>query len=56
MLLDDVMSDLDDARRKHLLTWVRRRCQTFLTCTNLRSFPKEILAEATTFPESSPER
>jgi DNA replication and repair protein RecF len=49
MLLDDVMSDLDDARRKHLLSWVRRRCQTFLTCTNLRSFPKEILDEATTF-------
>ncbi len=49
MLLDDVMSDLDDARRKHLLRWVRRRCQTFLTCTNLRSFPREILDEATTF-------
>ena len=49
MLLDDVMSDLDDTRRKHLLRWVRRRCQIFLTCTNLRSFPKEILDEATTF-------
>ena len=49
MLLDDVMSDLDDIRRTHLLAWVRRRCQTFITCTNLRSFPKEILAEATTF-------
>jgi ABC-type multidrug transport system ATPase subunit len=46
MLLDDVMSDLDDARRSHLLAWVRRRCQTFLTCTNLRSFPREILDEA----------
>jgi DNA replication and repair protein RecF len=49
MLLDDVMSDLDDARRKHLLSWVRGRCQTFLTCTNLRSFPKEILADACIF-------
>jgi DNA replication and repair protein RecF len=49
MLLDDVMSDLDDTRRKHLLAWVRRRCQTFLTCTNLRSFNKEILAEAAIF-------
>lgn len=49
MLLDDVMSDLDDARRGHLLQWMRRRCQTFLTCTNLRSFPKEVLAEAATF-------
>jgi DNA replication and repair protein RecF len=49
MLLDDVMSDLDDIRRKHLLRWVQRRCQTFITCTNLRSFPKEILNEAATF-------
>lgn len=49
MLLDDVMSDLDDHRRAHLLEWARRRCQTFITCTSLRPFPKEILAEATTF-------
>lgn len=49
MLLDDVMSDLDDTRRQHLLSWIRGRGQTFLTCTNLRSFPAEILAEATLF-------
>ena len=49
MLLDDVMSDLDDARRRHLLTWVRGRGQTFITCTNLRAFPADILAEAATF-------
>ncbi len=49
LLLDDVMSDLDDQRRAHLLQYARRRCQTFITCTNLRSFPKEILAEAATF-------
>ena len=49
MLLDDVMSDLDDARRRHLLTWVRGRGQTFITCTNLRAFPDDILAEAATF-------
>ncbi len=49
MLLDDVMSDLDDIRRKHLLHWITRRCQTFITCTSLRSFPKETLAEAATF-------
>jgi DNA replication and repair protein RecF len=46
MLLDDVMSDLDDARQKHLLGSLRRRCQTFLTCTSLRAFPPDILAEA----------
>lgn len=49
LLLDDVMSDLDDARRHHLLNWTRRRCQTFLTCTNLRSFPDDILSEARTY-------
>jgi DNA replication and repair protein RecF len=49
MLLDDVMSDLDDSRRRHLLKWVRGRGQTFITCTSLRAFPKEILAEAVTY-------
>ena len=49
ILLDDVMSDLDDARRKHLLKWVRGRGQTFITCTNLRAFPRDILAEAITY-------
>ena len=46
MLLDDVMSDLDDLRKSHLLCWMQRRCQTFLTCTSLRDFPKEILADS----------
>ena len=49
MLLDDVMSDLDDKRRRHLLNWIQRRCQTFITCTNLRAFPDSILQEAKTF-------
>lgn len=49
LLLDDVMSDLDDARRKHLLKWIRGRGQTFITCTSLRAFPKEILQDAATF-------
>ena len=46
MLLDDVMSDLDDMRRKHLVEWTRQGAQTFVTCTNLRTFPPEVLAEA----------
>ena len=46
MLLDDVMSDLDDARREHLLKWIHGRGQTFLTCTNLSAFAQDILAEA----------
>jgi DNA replication and repair protein RecF len=47
MLLDDVMSDLDDKRRSHLLAWVEGRGQTFLTCTNLNAFCEETLAQAT---------
>jgi DNA replication and repair protein RecF len=46
MLLDDVMSDLDDARQKHLLGWIHGRGQTLLTCTNLRQFSPETLAAA----------
>lgn len=49
MLLDDVMSDLDDARRGHLLTWIKGRGQTFITCTNLRAFPIDILDQSATF-------
>ncbi len=49
ILLDDVMSDLDDMRRRKLLAWLDRRCQSFITCTNLRSFPPEILKNASTF-------
>jgi len=49
LLLDDVMSDLDDARRAHLLDWIRGRSQTFITCTNLRAFPDDVLQEARIF-------
>lgn len=49
LLLDDVMSDLDDSRRQHLLQWIRGCGQTFITCTNLRAFPADILAEAVTY-------
>lgn len=49
MLLDDVMSDLDDERRARLMERIRSRCQTFITCTNLRGFPGDLLAEARVF-------
>ncbi|HSV74256.1 MAG TPA: DNA replication/repair protein RecF [Chthonomonadales bacterium] len=47
MLMDDVMSDLDDLRRRRLVHWLRRRRQAFVSCTNLRGFPPEVLREAT---------
>lgn len=46
LLLDDVMSDLDDIRRERLLRSVADRCQVFLTCTSLRAFPEDMLTRA----------
>jgi DNA replication and repair protein RecF len=49
VLLDDVMSDLDDIRRRHLMNWLHRRCQVFLTCTQPQAVPTDILKESTLF-------
>ena len=46
LLLDDVMSELDQERREHLLKVVRQRIQTFITTTDLKDFPSEFLKEA----------
>ncbi len=44
LLLDDVLSDLDDARRRHLFDLTAQSgSQTFLSCTNLRAFSKGVL-------------
>jgi len=37
-----------DARREHLLCYIRRRSQTFVTCTNLRAFPDDVMQDALT--------
>ena len=37
LLLDDVLSELDDNRKEYLLESIKRT-QTFVTCTNIRSF------------------
>lgn len=39
LLLDDVMSELDDRRRVFLLQYVENRLQTLITSTNLNPFP-----------------
>lgn len=49
LLLDDVMSELDDGRRLQFLRTVTGKINTFITTTNLRSFTPEVLAEATRF-------
>jgi DNA replication and repair protein RecF len=50
LLLDDVLSDLDDARRSLLFDLTARAgSQTFLSCTNLRAFSKGVLERATVY-------
>jgi DNA replication and repair protein RecF len=46
LLLDDVFSELDMQRRRHLLGEVMRHEQVFLTATDLSSLPGEILGQA----------
>lgn len=50
LLLDDVLSDLDDVRRQLLFEITARSgSQTFLSCTNLRSFPGTVLEQAAVY-------
>ena len=46
LLLDDVMSELDDERRKLLLESVSNKIQTIITSTNLEGFSEEIIKNA----------
>lgn len=46
VLLDDVMSDLDDRRRTQLLQMTLRGAQAFITATSAETFPQEILRAA----------
>ncbi|MBA4541941.1 DNA replication/repair protein RecF [Thermoactinomyces sp. CICC 10521] len=46
LLLDDVLSELDDSRKTHLLEAIRGRVQTFVTTTNLEGIDQETLAKA----------
>lgn len=42
LLLDDVLSELDDGRRSGLISNLPRGCQTLVTATSLRSLPPGI--------------
>ncbi|SFI70873.1 DNA replication/repair protein RecF [Thermoflavimicrobium dichotomicum] len=46
LLLDDVLSELDDSRKTHLLTAIRGRVQTFVTTTNLEGIDSATLEQA----------
>ena len=43
LLLDDVMSELDENRREHLLAFIRERIQTFISATDKAYFPSKII-------------
>ncbi len=47
LLLDDVMSELDESRRSALSSVVMDRTQTFVTTTNLGYFDDDMLSRAT---------
>ncbi|GIV07562.1 MAG: DNA replication and repair protein RecF [Fimbriimonadales bacterium] len=49
VLLDDVFSDLDPARRRHLVEFLTPRTQTFITCTDLSAFNEATLQDAALF-------
>lgn len=46
LLLDDVMSELDEKRRRAVVEFVKKDIQTVITTTNLGYFTDELLADA----------
>ncbi|AXF56504.1 DNA replication/repair protein RecF [Salicibibacter kimchii] len=49
LLLDDVLSELDDFRQSHLLNSIQGKVQTFITTTNISGIKHEVLQQAKTF-------
>ncbi|PWG00522.1 DNA replication/repair protein RecF [Levilactobacillus bambusae] len=49
LLLDDVLSELDDARQTHLLTAIQDKVQTFLTTTSLSGIARKLVHDPTIF-------
>ncbi|EPY2526650.1 DNA replication/repair protein RecF [Listeria monocytogenes] len=49
LLLDDVLSELDDYRQSHLLGAIEGKVQTFVTTTSTSGIDHETLKQATTF-------
>ncbi|MBS4212390.1 MULTISPECIES: DNA replication/repair protein RecF [Neobacillus] len=53
LLLDDVLSELDDYRQSHLLNTIQGKVQTFVTTTSVDGIDHQTLKEASTFQVSS---
>ncbi|MBE6184110.1 DNA replication/repair protein RecF [Heyndrickxia ginsengihumi] len=49
LLLDDVLSELDDYRQSHLLNTIQGKVQTFVTTTSIDGIDHQTLREASTF-------
>lgn len=49
LLLDDVLSELDDYRQSHLLNTIQGKVQTFVTTTNVDGIDHDTLREASTY-------
>lgn len=49
LLLDDVLSELDDFRQSHLLNTIQGKVQTFVTTTSIDGIDHQTLKEASTF-------
>ncbi|SMO93822.1 DNA replication/repair protein RecF [Melghirimyces algeriensis] len=49
LLLDDVLSELDDFRKTHLLEAIRGKVQTFVTTTGLEGIDRETLERASIY-------
>lgn len=49
LLLDDVLSELDDSRQTHLLTAIQDKVQTFLTTTSLSGVAQKLIHQPTIF-------
>lgn len=46
LLLDDVLSELDDSRQTHLLSTIQHKVQTFVTTTSVEGIDHEIMKNA----------
>lgn len=46
LLLDDVLSELDDSRQTHLLSTIQHKVQTFVTTTSVEGIDHEIMKDA----------
>lgn len=49
LLLDDVLSELDDYRQSHLLNTIQGKVQTFVTTTSIDGIDHQTLKDAATF-------